>query len=255
MANSPSASDDFSEADIWESESGLVEPVGVGTSEQVLRLVPPRVQGSLGAQSLSSLSQAFKAAQHAERSDGPFQAVTPPGPHQFGILRSSSNVSFSSSAPSPFLAESEEQDDELFEGRKRRAETPYTPAVAIDISEIASWPSERDNSPSALVGEEQQHQQQQGQRKKQYRLEEPDSEEKPESDVFIPPHVYSMSCLLSNEVGLAGGKNPRDMGFRPGSVLEGVGRKLRGMDADRFRTTVMRQTGFLEPYGGRGLPK
>jgi hypothetical protein len=32
-----------------------------------------------------------------------------------------------------------------------------------------------------------------------------------------------------------------------GSLYEGVGRKLRGMDAARFRRSVMRQTGFLEP--------
>lgn len=30
-------------------------------------------------------------------------------------------------------------------------------------------------------------------------------------------------------------------------MLEGVGRKLRGADAARFRESVMRQTGFLEP--------
>ena len=31
-----------------------------------------------------------------------------------------------------------------------------------------------------------------------------------------------------------------------GSLYEGVGRKLRGLDAVRFRQSVMRQTGFLE---------
>ena len=31
-----------------------------------------------------------------------------------------------------------------------------------------------------------------------------------------------------------------------GSLFEGVGRKLRGMDAVRFRRSVMQQTGFLE---------
>lgn len=41
---------------------------------------------------------------------------------------------------------------------------------------------------------------------------------------------------------------------RPGSVLEGVGRKLKGSDAARFRESVMRQTGFLEPQSMRHLP-
>lgn len=39
-----------------------------------------------------------------------------------------------------------------------------------------------------------------------------------------------------------------------GSVLEGVGRKLRGSDAERFRRAVMRQTGFLEPKSMHHLP-
>ena len=34
-----------------------------------------------------------------------------------------------------------------------------------------------------------------------------------------------------------------------GSLFEGVGRKLRGMDAVRFRRSVMQQTGFLESAG------
>ena len=39
-----------------------------------------------------------------------------------------------------------------------------------------------------------------------------------------------------------------------GSVLEGVGRKLKGSDAARFRESVMRQTGFLEPQSMKHLP-
>ena len=39
-----------------------------------------------------------------------------------------------------------------------------------------------------------------------------------------------------------------------GSVLEGVGRKLRGSDAERFRQAVMRQTGFLEPKSMHHVP-
>lgn len=31
-----------------------------------------------------------------------------------------------------------------------------------------------------------------------------------------------------------------------GSVMVGNGRKLKGYDADRFKRTIMRQTGFLE---------
>lgn len=34
--------------------------------------------------------------------------------------------------------------------------------------------------------------------------------------------------------------------FRPGSVMEGAGRKLSGTEAMRVRNTVLRQTGFLE---------
>ncbi len=32
-----------------------------------------------------------------------------------------------------------------------------------------------------------------------------------------------------------------------GSVTEGKGRKLAGLEAVRFRNTIMRQTGFIEP--------
>jgi hypothetical protein len=32
-----------------------------------------------------------------------------------------------------------------------------------------------------------------------------------------------------------------------GSVKEGKGRKLAGLEAVRFRNAIMRQTGFLEP--------
>ncbi len=45
-----------------------------------------------------------------------------------------------------------------------------------------------------------------------------------------------------------------DLGGMQGSVLEGVGRKLRGSDAARFRESVMRQTGFLEPQSLRHVP-
>lgn len=36
--------------------------------------------------------------------------------------------------------------------------------------------------------------------------------------------------------------------FRPGSVMEGAGRKLSGTEAMRVRNTVLRQTGFLEQH-------
>ncbi|KAL3143700.1 hypothetical protein ABBQ38_002494 [Trebouxia sp. C0009 RCD-2024] len=63
---------------------------------------------------------------------------------------------------------------------------------------------------------------------------------------FVPPHLLTAQTL------------PSDFVFaeesRPGSVLEGVGRKLRGSDAERFRRAVMRQTGFLEPKSMHHLP-
>jgi hypothetical protein len=55
---------------------------------------------------------------------------------------------------------------------------------------------------------------------------------------LTPPHL--MSLPAQNFAG-------HDLCTRPGSLYEGVGRKLRGMDAARFRRSVMRQTGFLEP--------
>lgn len=65
-------------------------------------------------------------------------------------------------------------------------------------------------------------------------------------DGFVPPHLMSAQTLPSDFVYAEDA--------RPGSVLEGVGRKLTGSDAFRFRESVMRQTGFLEPQSLQHKP-
>ncbi|KAL0039670.1 hypothetical protein WJX77_004829 [Trebouxia sp. C0004] len=65
-------------------------------------------------------------------------------------------------------------------------------------------------------------------------------------DEFVPPHLMSAQTLPSDFVYAEDA--------RPGSVLEGIGRKLRGSDAIRFRESVMRQTGFLEPQSLQHKP-
>lgn len=40
---------------------------------------------------------------------------------------------------------------------------------------------------------------------------------------------------------------PRRVPVLQGSVMEGRGRKLCGIDASRVRNDILRQTGFLEP--------
>ncbi|KAL0018745.1 hypothetical protein WJX79_007350 [Trebouxia sp. C0005] len=65
-------------------------------------------------------------------------------------------------------------------------------------------------------------------------------------DEFVPPHLMSARTLPSDFVYAEDA--------RPGSVLEGIGRKLRGSDAFRFRESVMRQTGFLEPQSLQQQP-
>lgn len=67
-----------------------------------------------------------------------------------------------------------------------------------------------------------------------------------DEDEFVPPHLMSAQTLPSDFVYAEDA--------RPGSVLEGIGRKLRGSDAFRFRESVMRQTGFLEPQTSSQLP-
>ncbi|KAK9824808.1 hypothetical protein WJX74_010574 [Apatococcus lobatus] len=55
---------------------------------------------------------------------------------------------------------------------------------------------------------------------------------------FVPPHLLSASLPVREAAA--------DDPFRPGSVMVGNGRKLKGYDADRFKRTIMRRTGFLE---------
>jgi hypothetical protein len=57
---------------------------------------------------------------------------------------------------------------------------------------------------------------------------------------FVPPHLFSVRSLPAEFMAKTGT-------FEAGSVLEGMGRKLKGFEAQRFRNAVMRQTGFLEP--------
>ncbi|KAK9794687.1 hypothetical protein WJX73_010778 [Symbiochloris irregularis] len=56
----------------------------------------------------------------------------------------------------------------------------------------------------------------------------------------MPPHELLAQTLPEYDAEVA------RLGFRPGSVMEGAGRKLQGRDAVRFRRAIMRQTGFLE---------
>lgn len=58
---------------------------------------------------------------------------------------------------------------------------------------------------------------------------------------FIAPHLLLSMSLPTNGADFGRGV------FRPGSVMEGRGRKLCGIDASRVRNDILRQTGFLEP--------
>lgn len=64
---------------------------------------------------------------------------------------------------------------------------------------------------------------------------------------FVPPHVYASTySTYSSRAGssfLEAYGNGRDVG----SVIVGTGRTLKGKDAIKMRTAVLRQTGFLEP--------
>lgn len=94
-------------------------------------------------------------------------------------------------------------------------------------------------------------------------------------DEFVPPHLLSTQTLPSDFVFAEDSRpvsavlhmqcvafpsytdSEQTANGSPvfqGSVLEGVGRKLRGSDAERFRQAVMRQTGFLEPKSLHRLP-
>lgn len=73
----------------------------------------------------------------------------------------------------------------------------------------------------------------------------------PQSKGFVPPHELvaqqdSLGCSLPAHSHYPGMSVPGTT-FRPGSVTEGKGRKLAGLEAVRFRNTIMRQTGFIEP--------
>ncbi|KAK9919089.1 hypothetical protein WJX75_009314 [Coccomyxa subellipsoidea] len=65
---------------------------------------------------------------------------------------------------------------------------------------------------------------------------------------FVPPHelVSQQDILASSLPADPTGASVRTT-FRPGSVMEGKGRKLAGLEAVRFRNAIMRQTGFIEP--------
>ncbi|BDA49246.1 hypothetical protein COCOBI_13-3570 [Coccomyxa sp. Obi] len=72
-----------------------------------------------------------------------------------------------------------------------------------------------------------------------------------QSKGFVPPHELvsqqdSLGCSLPAHSHYPGMSVPSST-FRPGSVTEGKGRKLAGLEAVRFRNTIMRQTGFIEP--------
>ncbi|CAL8464122.1 g3657 [Coccomyxa elongata] len=72
-----------------------------------------------------------------------------------------------------------------------------------------------------------------------------------QSKGFVPPHELvaqqdSLGCSLPAHSRYPGMSVPSST-FRPGSVTEGKGRKLAGLEAVRFRNTIMRQTGFIEP--------
>eukprot|EP00208_Stichococcus_sp_RCC1054_P002788 CAMPEP_0206138438 /NCGR_PEP_ID=MMETSP1473-20131121/3326_1 /ASSEMBLY_ACC=CAM_ASM_001109 /TAXON_ID=1461547 /ORGANISM="Stichococcus sp, Strain RCC1054" /LENGTH=286 /DNA_ID=CAMNT_0053531879 /DNA_START=288 /DNA_END=1148 /DNA_ORIENTATION=+ len=70
----------------------------------------------------------------------------------------------------------------------------------------------------------------------------------------VPPHLMAGSgtgaVSMPQHNRSMGGFHRQDSphnAFRPGSVMEGAGRKLSGTDAMRMRNQVLRQTGFLEP--------
>eukprot|EP00245_Coleochaete_scutata_P013860 TRINITY_DN5750_c0_g1_i1.p1 TRINITY_DN5750_c0_g1~~TRINITY_DN5750_c0_g1_i1.p1 ORF type:complete len:225 (+),score=43.59 TRINITY_DN5750_c0_g1_i1:118-792(+) len=63
-------------------------------------------------------------------------------------------------------------------------------------------------------------------------------EEDDDDQVMVPPHVIVQRQSMRENDGLA-------MSF---SVCEGAGRTLKGLDQTRFRNTVLRQTGFFDPW-------
>lgn len=68
--------------------------------------------------------------------------------------------------------------------------------------------------------------------------------------IGVPPHLMTAGGGAAAAMSMPYHPAAADGydGFRPGSVLEGAGRKLRGTDAMRMRNAVLTQTGFLEPH-------